>query len=448
MENVSKTYNTRQKRKSVESTLKSRVDWKRTKRDDICQILDSDESFTSEEEELEESDEESEDSSSTNLSEDRADEATVTEEDGDEGRIRKPRLKSKSTTIGSDSSSDSDGPGEKVNLRRSFVINEDDSDEEVAEESSDKETKAHIKKRKREEALKQLAAIQKSRKRTTSHEATEETGSPDDVFAPLTPDSLGDNDDSDDMSDFIVKDEEESNGADAENPTSSYKELFRKHHISLSAGHDLSFHLQKVIKAFLINITDEKFLATLYKGERKKRYANDMLKSLNHLDERIIAPRLEKLTASCRWSKRYKERINSYPEIHVRRIAAEEMCCEACDLQRYCGNLVTLSGQAYDNKTLECDDFLQNDRQQLVIGKVCANRTEAYHQLRHCKYFLYQRCIPFIEETKGESANEIVELVLSKMEAEDFLGKEVSLLENYLNEADYFQEENKDWLLG
>ncbi|CAJ0921520.1 unnamed protein product [Ranitomeya imitator] len=302
MENVSMTYNTRQKRKSVESTLKSRVDWKRTKRDDICQILDSDESFTSEEEELEESDEESEDSS-TDLSEDPADKATLPEEDGDEGHIRKPRLKSKSATIESESSSESDGPGEKVNLRRSCVIKEDDSDEDVAKESSDKETKAQVKKRKRQEALKQLAAKQKSRKRTTSHEATEET--PGDAFAPLTPESLGDHDDSDDMSDFIVQDEEESNGA--ENPTSSYKELFRKHHISLTADHDLSFHLQKVIKAFLINITDENFLATLYKGERKKRYAKDMLKSLNHLDERIITPRLEKLTASCRWSKRYKQ---------------------------------------------------------------------------------------------------------------------------------------------
>ncbi|XP_073439049.1 coiled-coil domain-containing protein 82 isoform X1 [Dendrobates tinctorius] len=445
MENVSKTYNTRQKRKSVATTLKSRVDWKRTKRDDICQILDSDESFTSEEEELDQSDEESEDSS-TDQSEDPADKATLPEEDGDEGHIRKPRLKSKSATIESDSSSDSDGPGEKVNLRRSCVIKEDDSDEEVAKESSDKEIKAQVKKRKRQEALKKLAAKQKSRKRTTSREATEGTESPDDAFAPLTPESLGDHDDSDDMSDFIVQDEEESNGA--ENPTSSYKELFRKHHISLSAGHDLPFHLQKVIKAFLINITDEKFLATLYKGERKKRYAKDMLKSLNHLDQRIITPRLEKLTASCRWSKRYKERINSYPEFHVRKITAEEMSCEACDLHRYCGHLVTLSGQAYDNQTLESDDFLQNDWQKLVIGKVCANRTEAYHQLRHYKYFLYQRCIPFIEETKGESANEIVELALSKMEAENFLGTEVSYLESYLNEADYFQEENKDWLLS
>ncbi|KAM4045131.1 coiled-coil domain-containing protein 82 isoform 2-T2 [Anomaloglossus baeobatrachus] len=445
MENACKRYNTRQKRKSVESSPKSRVDWKRTKRDSICQIPESDESFTSEEEELEESDEESEDSSPTDLSEGPDNEATRPEEDGDEGRIRKPRLKSKSATIGSDSSSDSDGPGEKANLKRSCVINEDDSDEEVA---VDKETKTHLKKQKRQEALRQLAEKQKSRKRTTSHETSEE--SPDDLFAPLTPESLGDHDDedSDDMSNFIVEDEEENDGEDADNPPSSYKDLFRKHHISLSADHDLSFHLQKAIKAFLINITDEKFLSTLYKGIRRKRYAQDMLKSLNHLDERIIAPRLEKLTASCRWSKRYKERINSYPELHVKNIVAEEMTCAACDLYRYCGFRVTLSGQAYDNRTLECDDFLPNDKQKLVIGTVCANRTEAYHQLRHYKYFLYQRCIPYIEETKEESANKIVELALSKMEAKNFLGTEVSFLESYLNEADYFQEENKDWLLS
>ncbi|KAM4045130.1 coiled-coil domain-containing protein 82 isoform 1-T1 [Anomaloglossus baeobatrachus] len=179
MENACKRYNTRQKRKSVESSPKSRVDWKRTKRDSICQIPESDESFTSEEEELEESDEESEDSSPTDLSEGPDNEATRPEEDGDEGRIRKPRLKSKSATIGSDSSSDSDGPGEKANLKRSCVINEDDSDEEVA---VDKETKTHLKKQKRQEALRQLAEKQKSRKRTTSHETSEMSVSENENF--------------------------------------------------------------------------------------------------------------------------------------------------------------------------------------------------------------------------------------------------------------------------
>lgn len=213
-------------------------------------------------------------------------------------------------------------------------------------------------------------------------------------------------------------------------------------------SYDLSSHLQKVIRALLINIVDNKFLTSLYKGERKKRYAKEMLKSLNCLDDRIIGPRLEKLTTSCRWTKRYKERINSYPDLHVKHVAAEMMACDACELHRWCSYRMVLSGQAYDTKTLEHDNFLQDNKQKLVIGAVCARRTEAYHQLRHYKYFLCQRCAPFIDETKEGSASEIVDAALSEMEAESFLEKEVPFLEAYLNEADYFQDESKDSLLS
>ncbi|XP_040282239.1 coiled-coil domain-containing protein 82 [Bufo bufo] len=432
METVCKTYNTRRKRKSLEPDPKSRVDWKRTKKDSISNILDSNESLTSEEEEPEETGEESDDSCPTDESEDQPD-----EEDCEEGRIRKPRLKSRSAMIASESSSDSDGPGEKGNVKRTCVINEDDSDE-AAEASGDEETKAHVKKQKRLEALEQLAKRRRSRNRTTSREAPEE--SPDDTYTPLTPETLDESEDSDDMSAFIVEDE------GYKEP--GYKELFRKHHLSLSTPQDLSSHLQKVIKAFLINIIDKKFLTTLYQGERKKRYAKDMLRSLNYLDERIVVPRLEKLTTSCRWSKRYKERINCYPNLYVKRIPAEKMSCEACDLRRYCGYMVTLSGQEYNNETLENEDFMPDDKQILVMGTTCAGRSEVYHQLRHYKYCLYQRCIPFIDETKEESANEIVELALSKMEEEDFLRLELQCLEGYLNEADDFQEEDKESLLS
>ncbi|XP_075707629.1 coiled-coil domain-containing protein 82 isoform X2 [Rhinoderma darwinii] len=411
METTSKNYNTRQKRKLVEPTLKSRVDWKRTKKDTISYILDSVESLTSEEEESEETDEESDDSSCTGESEDQSEETTIPEEDGEEERIKKPRLK-KSAMIGSDSSSDSDGPGEKVTVKRSCVIKEDDSDE-----ADDKKTKAHIKKQKRLETLKRLAERQRSRSRSISHEATEE--SPHDAYAPLTPETLCQSEeDSSNLSDFIVQDEEENNDG---NPTSSYQELFKKHHISLSACHDLSSHLHKVIKAFLINIIDKKFLTTLYEGVRKKRYAKDMLNSLNYLDDRIIRPRLERLTTSCRWTKKYEERINCYPHLHVQDIPTKKTLCKACNLKRVCRYRMTLSGQAYDNKTLEDDDFLHDDKQVLVIGNVCASRTEVYHQLRHYKYFLYQRCIPFIDENKEDAVNEIVESALSEMEAKDFL---------------------------
>ncbi|KAM3913308.1 coiled-coil domain-containing protein 82-like [Leptodactylus fuscus] len=440
MTTVSKTYNTRQKRKSVEPVRKSRVDWKRTKRDDLSHFVDSDESITSEEEELEETDEGSDNSDCSEESEDQKDEDSLPEEDG-EGRIRRSRLKSKSAMIDSESSSDSDGPGQKVIVKRSCVIKEDDSDEAAVDE----ETKVHIKKKKRLEALKQLAKRQRSRKRTVSHESAEE--SPHDEYEPLIPETQEESQDSDNMSDFIVPDEESNDGSSV-NPTSNVKKLFKKHHISLSASHDLSSHLEKVIKAFLMDIAEEKSLRRLYNGKRKKRRWKDQLNSLNYLDERILAPRLEKLTTSCRWTNRYKERINCYPRLQIKHIAAELTACEACHLQRYCSYLVTLSGKAYDHKTLEADDFLQDDTQKLVIGKTCANRTEAYHLLRHYKYFLYQRCIPFIEEAKEESADEIVESALSKMEDKGFLGREMTFLEGYLNEADYFHEEEKDSLLS
>ncbi|XP_069828073.1 coiled-coil domain-containing protein 82 [Dendropsophus ebraccatus] len=442
METPSKTYNTRQKRKAAEPTLKSRVDWKRTKKDSISHVLDSEES-SSEVEELEETSEESEDDGGySDRFEERPEEPALGE-DGDEGRIKKPGLKNKSAMIDSDSSSDSDGPGERVSVRRSSAIKEVDSEEEEEEE-----TKAHNKKQKRLEKLNQLAEKQRSRRRTTSREAPEKS-SPDE-YAPLTPDTVDESEDSDNMSDFIVQDddEEEDNGGGGDDPTSSYKDLFRKHHITTSESHDLSSHLQKVVKAFLINIIDENFLESLYKGVRKKRYAKDMLNSLNCLDNRIIGPRLEKLTTSCRWTKRYKERVESYPELRVRRIPAEQACCEACELFRYCAFLVTLSGKAYDMRTLESDDFLEDDKQILAVGKVCAGRTEVYHQLRHYKYCLYQRCIPFTEETGGDSVKKSVELALSKMEEKDFLKEEIAFLEGYLNEADYFQEEKTDSLYG
>ncbi|XP_071990274.1 coiled-coil domain-containing protein 82 [Engystomops pustulosus] len=443
METICKTYDTRRKRRLVEPTLKSRVDWKRTKRDDLSHLLDSDESETSEEEELEESCEESDDDSAIDDSEDQSQDSALSEEDGQEGRIRKPRVWRKSATIDSESSSDSDGPGERINTKRSCVIHDDDSDEEAAKEPpEDEATKAQKKKQKRLEALNQLSERQRSRKRTTSTETPEEI--PHDECEPSL--TISESEDSDEMSDFIVPDKGNNEGA--RNEGLSYKQLFRKHNISLSAGHDLSSHLENVIKAFLNDIIKKKFLALLYNGSNRKKSAVDMLQSLNNLDQRIIAPRLEKLTTSCRWSKRYKERIDSYPNLFVKHIAAEEMVCKACDLKRYCGYLVILSGQAYHHETLEHDDFLQNDRQRLIIGKTCAMRTEAYHQLRHYKYFLYQRCIPFTDQTRGGSTCKRVKKALSKMEAQGFLGREMEFLEGYLNEADYFEEEAKDSLFG
>ncbi|KAM9319818.1 coiled-coil domain-containing protein 82 [Gastrophryne carolinensis] len=437
MESDCKSYNTRRKRRLGESVPKSRVDWKRTKVDPVSHILDYDE--TSEEEE-----EEAEDHTSSSAEEsEEQKEWGQSADEGEEERIKKPHRKSESATIASSDSSDSDGPGTRV--RRCRAIDEDDeAKDKKVESSEDEKTKAQHKKKMRKETLKQLAARRHSRNQPLSSEPEDEGVSSD--FSPPTPETPNEEEDSQEMADFIVEDDEE----DEDGNQISFRDMFVKHDIAQFTYEDLQSHLQKVIRAFLINIADSMFLKTLYDGSRQKRYAKDMLKSLNYVDERVIGPRLEKLTSSCRWTNQYKvqptflllqERVNSYPEITVRVIEAEKQSCEACHLQRYCKYLTVLSGGAYDSDTLEKDDFLTSDRQVMVIGTTCARRSEVYHSIKHYKYHLYQRCIPFLHEDTNASAKEKVERALLKMGKKDFINREFRYLESLVKEADYFEEE-------
>ncbi|XP_068122943.1 coiled-coil domain-containing protein 82 [Hyperolius riggenbachi] len=441
MASVSRTYQTRHKRKSSETPPKSRVDWKRTKVDTVSHILDSDETTTSEEEE-EESDSEDSGSSSTTQGEDQ--QPSQEPADDVEDNIKTPRRKSRSAMIGSsDSSSDSDEPGTKVGAKRCRVIDEDE--EALNKPPVDEETKAQLKKQKRKENLKMLAERRRSRNQRTSQASDKGSGSGEDT--PLSGvETLAEEED--DMQDFIVDDEEEAEEDEEGNRSARYQDLFLKHNLSQFASNDLYSHLQKVIKAFLINIADNTFLVTLYDRVREKRYAKDMLKSLNYLDERIIAPRLEKLTTSCRWKKRYQERVDCYPQILVRRIKAEEQSCDACELFRYCSFTVTLSGLAYDIETLENDNFLPEDKQYLVVGSTCAARTKVYHRIKHYKYQLYHRCIPYLTESKDLTAKEMVAMALTKMEEEEFIKEEVRYLERIVNEADTFREEDAESLIS
>ncbi|XP_018408441.1 PREDICTED: coiled-coil domain-containing protein 82 [Nanorana parkeri] len=444
MEITSKMYETRQKRKSNETIPKSRVDWKRTKVDSISHILDSDESTSTSEEE------EQVDSSSVSSveNEEQLGLSGGTADDG-EDNIRKPRHKRRSMTIeSSDSSSDSDEPGVRTLVRRRRAIDDDDDDPLNKENNGEPsgEVKAPNKKQLRKDNLKQLVEKRRSKNPRNSWESDEASSSS--VYSPLTPETLGEDEDSQEMKDFIEQDEEEDPEDEDGNRPSRYQELFLKHRIPQFASNDLYTHLQKVIKALLINIADNTFLETLYEGKREKRYAKDMLKSLNYLDERIIAPRLEKLTTSCRWKPRYKERVNAYPKLNISIMIAVKQSCDACELLRYCTYFVALSGQAYDSETLENDDFLPEDKQLLVVGKTCGRRTEVYHRVRHYKFHLYQSCIPFLQKSKKHSVKESVEIALSKMEEQQFITEAVDRLQNYVDAAETFKDETEESLIA
>ncbi|XP_040196118.1 coiled-coil domain-containing protein 82 isoform X2 [Rana temporaria] len=373
MESTSRTYQTRQKRKSNEPIPKSRVDWKRTKIDAISRIVDSDESNSTSEEE-----EERDDSSSLSSveNEEQLEVSKCTTDDG-EDTIKKPRHKNRSMTIESgDSSSDSDGPGLRVLVRRRRTIDEDDDSLNIPNDGRvSEEAKAQIKKQKRKDSLNQLVEKRRSRNPRASWESDEASSSSE--YIPLTPETMGEDEDSQEMDDFIEQDEEDEVDEDG-NRSMRYQELFLRHKLPQFACNDLHTHLEKVIRAFLINIVDDKFLVTLYGGKRKKRYAKEMLKSLNHLDERVLSPRLEKLITSCRWKPRYKERVNSYPKLHLRVIKAEKQSCGACELFRYCKYVVTLSGQAYDNETLENDNFLPEDKQEIDRLQMYVDAAETF----------------------------------------------------------------------
>ncbi|KAM4796122.1 coiled-coil domain-containing protein 82 [Rhinophrynus dorsalis] len=455
---ISRNYETRLKTKN--EGRKSKVDWKRTKRNSISQIFDSDDECSTSEDDLEGNEEGGSTSTSEESDEEPQQKVTVAAEE-DECIILSRRKRKPAVMDSSDESrSDSDGPVRKVAAKRRCIIDEDDEpiddqkkmvsnkESEIIEiggTSEEEAAKTNFKKRKNLENLKQLAEKRRSKSRSISRESFEDDDEKD-SYSLLTLDETSEMEDSDSLEDFIVKDKEEDPDEDDNDgkQLALHQDLFSKHHIPLLSATDQSTHLQRVVKAFLINITSPGFLSTLYEGIRKKKYAKEMLNSLTYLDKRIIQPRLENLTSRSRWSKRYKERVESYPNLRVVRVHAEDQSCQACQLHRYCKYNVILSGTAYDSETLEEDEFMPNDRQNLKVGMVCANRTIVYHQLKHFKYHLYQRCIPAIDKTSEKSAKEMVEICFSKLEEKGVIKKEVDFLRYYLDEADYFHEEKVD----
>ncbi|XP_038004769.1 coiled-coil domain-containing protein 82 isoform X3 [Motacilla alba alba] len=276
---------------------------------------------------------------------------------------------------------------------------------------------------------------------------------------PLTP-SEGSETDADSMKDFII-DEEENNddGDDIDNtehvknenqphqkqPNPSNSELLA-HYIPQLSRCDHYVHFQRIVKAFLINAIDDTFLSSLYDGTRQKKYAQDMLLSLHYLDDRFIQPRLENLICRSRWKDRYKERVDCYPDVRISLQNAKNMSCQACELKRWCKFNVLLSGRLYNSKTLEVDDFMSDDKQVLKVGVVCANRTRVYHKLKHFKYKLYMDCSSIVEldGVEDEPVKDNVERLFNHLEESGWIQKRYNGLEDYLEDADNFQEEKID----
>ncbi|KAJ1113374.1 hypothetical protein NDU88_001620 [Pleurodeles waltl] len=453
---VSRTYKTR--RTSIEKpTLKSRVDWKRTKRD-ISQVLASEEEgFSSSEDQWQDHGHGivNVDGSSTDYEEEQEPRKVfLQKEDAEDDYI--PRAKRKrvaSILYDQDSSSDEEEPVRKVFSKRRCIMDDEstdgDSDENCSLILSDSSViqqreeglakvkeNANARRQKRQAKLKELSEkLHNTLKSNRSGNVENE----EDSTSKET--SEHEDDDRGSLSSFIVEDEEEENSED-ENETQSqaFHSLLLQHNIPVVSDHFV--HFQRIVKAFLINAVDDTFLASLFGGTRQKRYAKEMIASLNHLDERIIAPRLENLKSRSRWKDQYKERVESYPFIQITNCRSTETVCQACGLTRYVSFEVLLSGELYNNKTLETDDFMQNDRQLLKVGTVCAERTRVYHQLKHFKYKLQRQCITLAKCAHNDdlSVKETVDMLFTKLKP-SWLPTEYDILEKYLNEADYFQEE-------
>ncbi|XP_021447025.2 coiled-coil domain-containing protein 82 [Oncorhynchus mykiss] len=381
-----------------------------------------------------------------------------------EGRSR-PRRK----RVLADSSSDSDSdegtkPKRKVVPKKRIKQQSQDSDSEDQSAAQNAKQFAEAKETaaKRKQRQSQLLALSKKMKsrvpkrRSTleiqdsgeekkGKEEKDASGDEDDDHNDDAPEVLVGSseeeaaDDSDSQKDFIVEDMKKT--GDKESSDEKAVSLPRQ----FITGSQLN-HFQVVVKALMINVLDETFLKSLYGGDRTKRYAQEMMASLFHFDERMILPRLENLKQRSRWTDRYKERVECYPKVQLMKLGLHGSVCEACKLQRQCSFSVNLSGQLYDLNSLQEDQFMPSDTQAFSVCSVCASRTEVYHALKHFKYHLFQHCRTVMEEKNGEEepVKETVKRVFTKLEESGWISEEYEKFQDHLNEADYFQEEKLD----
>ncbi|XP_075580325.1 coiled-coil domain-containing protein 82 [Pelecanus crispus] len=466
---VGRRYETRNRTAGKElSSSKSRVDWRRTKRELILPDSYDESSCTSEEEESSASEDEVDEKGETvvknSLSdqEEKSHDGEVTEDGEDECIVpgKRKRLNT-SVLYDSDESEDSDILVRKVFAKRHCIMDEDESSEEQQPDktcltenvSTNRKQKVFVK-------LKELAR-QRATRTSCSSENCEDSNDEAEIeeeplcHLPLTPTESSETD-SDSMKDFIVEEEEDDDDDNTEHIKSEnqpqQKELntlnseLLAYYLPHLSRCDHYVHFKRVVKAFLINAIDDTFLSSLYDGTRQKKYARDMLLSLHYLDERFVQPRLENLISRSRWKDRYKERVDCYPDVRIILKNPTNMSCQACELNRYCKFNVQLSGKLYNSKTLEADDFMSDDKQVLKVGVVCADRTRVYHNLKHFKYKLYVDCssITELDGVEDEPVKDTVKRLFSQLEDSGWIQKRYNDLEDYMNDADSFQEEKMD----
>ncbi|XP_038617960.1 coiled-coil domain-containing protein 82 isoform X2 [Tachyglossus aculeatus] len=461
-----RAYETRNNSKIQEPAVKSRVDWRRTKRNSISQLLDSDEELTSDEEPFSVEPLDSEDEPNADEEQDLTTKAVdekenkddgvtesggplppregkedsvaesdiavdtenvppqdvlgqpdpQTEEDVEDEHITLGKRKMSSSVIYDTEESDSDGS--EILVRKIFAkrrVIDDDECSEVDPDRPTSETDTAPRKWDKLEKLKELSE-QRSRRRASDGalEEPKEESCPSPSITVGNSDSEEEDEDENSLDDFIVEDEvtdaEEVN--ELQKTLTSSESRFLKHHIP-------------------------------HYGARQKKYAQDMLTSLHYLDDRFVQPRLENLISRSRWTARYKERVESYPVVRVTLTNPKEASCQACGLHRYCKFAVNLSGKLYNSRTLETDDFMLHDTQVLKVGCVCAERTKIYHQLKHFKYDLYQECcsIAKTDQIENEQVKETVGRIFSQSVENGWIQEKYQLLQDYLDEADFFQDE-------
>ncbi|NWR51891.1 CCD82 protein, partial [Regulus satrapa] len=371
------------------------------------------------------------------------------------------RRKRSSTSVvyDSDDSEGSDILVRKVFSKRRCIMDADESSEEQQPDGTcPAESVSASRKQKMLAKLKELVrqrAARRSCRSANCEDSNSEVSIEEELLCrlPLTP-SEGSETDSGSMKDFVV--EEDSDDDDIDNmehvkhenqphqkqPNPSNNELLARHIPQLSRC-DHYVHFKRIVKAFLINAIDGTFLSSLYAGTRQKRYAQDMLLSFHYLDDRFIQPRLENLICRSRWKDRYKERVDCYPDVRISLKNTKNMSCQACEMKRSCRFNVLLSGRLYNSKTLEVDDFMSDDKQVLKVGVVCANRTRVYHSLKHFKYKLYMDCssVAELDGVEDEPVKDTVERLFSHLEESGWIQKRYNDLEDYMEDADNFQEE-------
>ncbi|XP_028619174.1 coiled-coil domain-containing protein 82 isoform X1 [Grammomys surdaster] len=376
----------------------------------------------------------------------------ILEEDMEDEYIKPGKRKRLSSVMyDSDESDDSDILVRKASAKHPRRVVEDEcSSLEMEQETPEKSSAAR--KREYHQKLQELSERQRRNSGRSFEDSEKDSCSStddEDEDEDEDEDDYTDDENGDDYmnDDFVVPDEEgdeENKNQQGENLTTSQLKLVKQN--SLYSFSDHYTHFEIVVKALLINAFDGSFLESLYDGTRKKSYAQDMLTSLHYLDNRFIQPRLESLVSRSRWKEQYKERVESYSNLSILSKSPEDCGCQACGLHRHCKFSVHLSGKLYNTRTMETDDFMSSDKQVFIVGRICANRTRIYHKLKHFKFKLYQDCcsIAKTEEVEEEQVKDSVNRVFSQSKKSGWIRKKYDQLQDYLNSADYFQDEKFD----